>query len=63
MENLIITNVKAFSNRKDVILESELKFLIDKTIVSLFGILEAHKIVYSVKCSENSSFCIKTYKK
>jgi hypothetical protein len=42
--------------------KEDLKFLIDKSIIKLFGILEASKILYNIEFDKNL-FKIKTYNK
>ncbi len=41
----------------------DLKNLIDKNIVNIFGILEAYKIMYSVKKENIRIYKLKTYKR
>ena len=41
----------------------DLKSLIDKNIVNTFGILEAYKIMYSVKKENIRIYKLKTYKR
>ena len=41
----------------------ELKFLIDSSLIRLFGTLAATKIKYSIKKDQNLNFILKTFKK
>lgn len=65
-ESIIKQNLKFFLNKENLKLkESDAKFLIDATIVGLFGILEASKIKYSLTQSKENAdlFCLKAFKK
>ena len=43
--------------------EEEFKFLIDKSILTTFGLLEANKIKYLIKKENSSKYILKTYEK
>jgi hypothetical protein len=59
-KELQIINLTPFTNSKILNLD-ELKFLIDSSLISLFGMLEANKIKYSLKTDENLNFVLRTY--
>jgi hypothetical protein len=51
------------NKNKKIFTSNELKFVIDSSIIGLFGVLQANKMKYIIKRDENFNFTIKAYEK
>jgi hypothetical protein len=47
----------------DTFTDSDIRFLIDSSIVKLFGVLQANKIMYSIKKDKQQTYKLKTHDK
>ncbi len=66
ISDLVELNLNIFiddNNTVESYNENDLRFLIDSSIIKLFGVLQANKIMYSLKKEKTQTYKLKTHNK